>query len=239
MNSKDSLVKALKGSDIIFLVTNYWETADPKVEKTQGTNAVDAAKEVGVKQIIFSSLLNVTKITNGRLTHVPHFDGKADIEEYIKSTGITSAFVLPGYYMSNYQQMLQKQGDDYSLAYPITTDAKFPLFAPEDMGKFVKPALKNPEQYNGKHILAATDYYPVSRIVSEFEEVTGKKLSYHQVSAEQYKSFLPEFMAEEMLENHQLIEEPGYYNGASLQESLNALDEKPTTWKEFLGKSNF
>ena len=44
-------------------------------------------------------------------------------------------------------------------------------------------------------------------------------------------------MAEEMLENHLFIENPGYYNGASLKESLDLLEEKPTTWKEFLKKS--
>jgi hypothetical protein len=74
--------------------------------------------------------------------------------------------------------------------------------------------------------------------VSEFEEVTGKKLTFNQVTSEQYKGFLPSFMAEEMLENHLLIEEPGYYNGMSLKESLDALETKPTTWKEFV-KQNF
>lgn len=241
LNSKDSILSAIKGSHSVFLVTNYWESANPKIEISQGKAVADAAKEAGVQQIVFSSLLNVTKITDGRLSHVVHFDGKAEIEEYIRSTGLLATFVLPGYYMTNYKQMLRK-GDDgsYSLAYPISKDAKFPLFdTAADMGKFVKPALKNPEAFNGKQILAAADYYSVSRIISEFEEVTGKKINYQQVSPDQYKSFLPEFMAEEMLENHLLIEKPGYFNGMSLQESLNALDEKPTTWKEFLKHSDF
>jgi hypothetical protein len=63
-------------------------------------------------------------------------------------------------------------------------------------------------------------------------------INYNQVSPDEYKSFLPEFMAEEMLENHLLIEEPGYYNGMSLQASLDALEDKPTTWTEFV-KNNF
>lgn len=136
MDSKDSVINAIKGSNTIFLVTNYWETAKPEVELAQGKTVADAAKEVGVKQVIFSSLLNVSKISNGRLPHVLHFDGKAEIEEYIKATGVTSTFVLPGYYMSNYTQMLQKGEDgNYSLAYPVSKDAKFPLLdAASDMG---------------------------------------------------------------------------------------------------------
>jgi len=59
------------------------------------------------------------------------------------------------------------------------------------------------------------------------------------VSPDQYKSFLPDFMAVEMLENHLLIENPGYYNGMSLKESLDALEDEPTTWKDFVKQSNF
>lgn len=105
-------------------------------------------------------------------------------------------------------------------------------------GKFVKAAIKNAATLNGKRILAATDYYTPERILAEFEEVTGKKASYVQVTPEQYKSFLPAAMAEEMLENHLFIESPGYFNGASLKESLDLLDERPTTWKEYVKKSS-
>lgn len=47
-------------------------------------------------------------------------------------------------------------------------------------------------------------------------------------------------MGVEMLENHLFIEEPGYFAGKSLDESLNLLRKvglKPTTWKEFLVKN--
>ncbi|KAH7142937.1 nmrA family transcriptional regulator [Dactylonectria estremocensis] len=239
MNSKSSLIKALSGSHTVFLVTNYWESMNAETEITQGKNVADAAKEAGVSHIIFSSLLNVTEVTGGRLKHVPHFDGKAKIEEYIRSTGITCTFVLPGYFMSNYNQLLRQEEDgSYTLAYPVSKTAKFPLFDPaNDTGKFVKPALKDPQSFNSRQVLAATDYYTPERILSEFEEVTGKKAKYVQVSAEQFKSFFPEAMTEEMLENLLFIEEPGYYNGASLQESLSILEDKPTTWKEYIKKS--
>jgi hypothetical protein len=87
--------------------------------------------------MIFSSLYNVTEATGGRLKHVPHFDIKADIEKYIRASGFPSTtFVLPGYFMSNYTKMLQKQADgNYSLAYPVSVAAQFPLFAAaEDTG---------------------------------------------------------------------------------------------------------
>ncbi|KAI5194527.1 NAD(P)-binding protein [Aureobasidium subglaciale] len=239
LNDEASVAQAIKGSHTVFLVTNYWETANPATEIAQGKNVANVAKKEGISHLIFSSLLNVTKTSKGKLAHVPHFDGKAEIEEYIKETGVPCSFILPGYFMSNLSQMLQK-GEDGSLtwALPISDDAKFPLFdTAEDTGKFVKAAIKSQSPPSGKQILCATDYYTPKQILSEIEEVTGKKTNFYKISSEQYKSYLPEFMAEEMLENHLFIEEPGYFNGASLDESLGLLEEAPVTWKEFVKKS--
>ena len=64
---------------------------------------------------------------------------------------------------------------------------------------------------------------------------TGKKTQFYQVDDNKYKSFLPEFMAEEMLQNHQFIENPGYYNGEKLEKSHAILEEKLVGVKEFAG----
>jgi hypothetical protein len=55
-----------------------------------------------------------------------------------------------------------------------------------------------------QRIYGAADYYNPERVLAELE-VTGKEKNYVQVSNEFYKSFLPNFMAEEMLENHLFI----------------------------------
>jgi hypothetical protein len=73
--------------------------------------------------------------------------------------------------------------------------------------------------------------------MAEFQEVTGKKGQYVQIDQEVYKSFLPPPIAQEILENELLCEEPGFYAGGSLAEGHELLAEfglAPTTWKEFL-----
>jgi uncharacterized protein YbjT (DUF2867 family) len=85
-------------------------------------------------------LLDVTKETGGRLKHVPHFDQKANIEEYIRSIGVPATFVLTGYFMNNYTQiLLLRKGEDgvYTLAYPVGEGALFPLVdIISDMGTY-------------------------------------------------------------------------------------------------------
>jgi uncharacterized protein YbjT (DUF2867 family) len=239
LDSKSSLTDVIRGAHTVFLVTNYWESAQYAVELQQGKNVVDVAKEEGVQHLIFSSLLSVTKTTNGRLAHVPHFDSKADVEEYIRQSGVPATFFLASYFMTNFQMSIQK-GEDGSLtlALPVSKDAKFPLIdIAEDTGKFVKGIIKNRDSVLGKRIYGAADYYTPEQFLAQLEEVTGKKTNYMQIPGDVYKTFLPEFMAQEMLENHLFIESPGYYNGDSLEESLALLEEKPVSWKEWVQKS--
>ncbi|KAI8691678.1 hypothetical protein LRP88_08937 [Fusarium phalaenopsidis] len=242
MSSKETLADALKGSHTVFLVTTPdFMSAGGGQELPHGKNVADVASDLGVKHLIYSSLLHVTETTGGRLKHVVHFDDKAEVERYIRSKGIPSTFVLPGYFMSNFTALqMIKKGDDgvYSLAYPVGDKAKFPLIdTPSDLGKYVVAAIRNEPEVLGKQILAAAGYYTPTQIVSEFEEVVGKPARFVPIDAATYKSFLPEPLADEMLENHLFIEEPGYYNGQDLKESLDLLSSvglQPTTWKEFL-----
>ncbi|KAM4067020.1 nmrA-like family protein [Hirsutella rhossiliensis] len=244
LDSKPSLAQALSGSHTVFLVTTPDFASGQSQELAHGRAVADAAHDAGVSHIVYSSLLHVSDATAGRLAHVAHFDGKADVERYIRARGLPCTFVLPGYFMTNFTalQMLAR-GDDgvYSLAYPVGGEAQFPLVDAEaDIGKFVVAAIKNRSTLLGKQVLAAADYYTPARIVAEFEEVTGKQARFLQVDADTYKSFLPAPMAQEMLENHLFIEDPGYYAGESLDESrrlLAGVGLAPTTWKEFLGKN--
>lgn len=105
------------------------------------------------------------------------------------------------------------------------------------IGKFVKAAITHHPSTEGRRILAAQDYYTAPQIMQEFTEVTGQKAEVVRVPEDTFKSFIPAPAAEEMLQNMQLLEDPGYYGGESLEPSLALLDEKPTTWKEFVAKN--
>ena len=146
MDSKSSLAKALKGTHTLFLVTMPdFITGKPEgTELQHGKNVADEAKDAGIQHLVFSSLINVTDASKGRLPHVTHFDRKADIEQHIRSLGTPATFIQPGYYMTNFTNLqLLRKGDDgsYSLTGPTSpTKAQLPLFYPDsDMGGFLLP----------------------------------------------------------------------------------------------------
>ncbi|KAJ7107744.1 hypothetical protein C8R44DRAFT_834198 [Mycena epipterygia] len=115
---KESLKDAIRGSEAVFR---------GKGKITQGKNLVDAAKEVGVKFFIWSSLPDATKESNGLYSHIYHIDNKVVIQDYLKASGVPYAVLLTGWFIDNLWNFgsLQKTDTGYTI--------KIPKYGPEDM----------------------------------------------------------------------------------------------------------
>ncbi|KAI6782654.1 NmrA-like family domain-containing protein-like protein [Emericellopsis cladophorae] len=237
MSSVEAVAPAVKNAHTVFLVTNYWEKASADAEIAQVKAVADASKAAGVQHVIHSTLIHVTKATNGRLTHVLHFDAKADGTEYIRQSGVPVTAFLPGYFLSNFFNSFQKQDDGtYAVMMPVPADKKIiPTFdAQRDTGKYVKAAIKAFNGESGRKFYGASEYISHQQLVDDWSEVMGKKAVFKQIPAELFQSFLPPQIAKEMTENMLLLGDVGYYAGASLDETNALLEEKPTTWKEYV-----
>jgi uncharacterized protein YbjT (DUF2867 family) len=89
--------------------------------------------------MVFSSLINVTQATHRRLVNVKHFDGKAEIEAYIRRIGLPATFVQPGIFMSGWFNLIRKQENGtYKGFHPAEPDVvKFPAFDVSDTGLLI------------------------------------------------------------------------------------------------------
>ncbi|KAK1547432.1 NmrA-like family protein [Colletotrichum paranaense] len=244
LGDKASLAAAVKGASAVFAVTNYWDKMDKELEIQQGKNIADAALEAGVEHFIFSSLLDVNKLSKGALPDVYHFDSKAAVEEYIRTTSLPATFFLPGFYMANLPGGMFRQtppDNAWGLSLPVPASAPIPLFdAATDTGKFVKGIVLHREKVLGKRVYAATSYVTAGEAVETFKKVypeAGKTARFNELTHEQFKGALkgqgmPDFVAEEMLQNMRLLDEFGYYGGEKLDESHAIVEDKLTTWEE-------
>lgn len=113
---------------------------------------------------------------------------------------------------------------------PFPGNTPIPLFeAGADTGKFVAAILsKYGDQPLGKNILGATDWYTPDDMMRIFSEVTGQTANYAQVPEEVFKSFFPEFMAQEMLETFILIRDWSYYGPRAREELKESLKVRNT-----------
>ncbi|KAJ5107712.1 hypothetical protein N7456_004387 [Penicillium angulare] len=226
MSSPEDMSTVISGSHTVFLVTNFWESQSAAPEIIQGKIVTDASEA-----------------TNGRLVHITHFDGKAEVERYIKSSGLSATFVMLGIFTTQLFDLIRKQDDGtFVLATPTSTSAPAPFIDPRtDTGNFVRAAILNQPETGTRTIHASSQYYTFDEIALHFQSATGNSINVFSVPGELFKSFLipslsPE-MAEEVYENLMLLEDPGYYAGADINPSLNLLSESPMGLQEFFRRN--
>src|SRR5258705_4880022 len=95
----ETLKAAFEGAHGVFLVTNFQEAGTN--EHKQATAAIRAAKDAGVKHLIWSTLPNVEAISGGKFD-VPHFTGKAKVDRVVKDGGFQNyTFVIAPFYYQN------------------------------------------------------------------------------------------------------------------------------------------
>src|SRR6185312_5885151 len=99
LDRPETLHDAFEGAHGAFLVTNSWEPGAD--ESKQATAAIRAAKNAGVKHLIWSTLPNVEAIGGGKF-NVPHFTGKAKIDRVVTDGGFEHyTFVIAPFYYQN------------------------------------------------------------------------------------------------------------------------------------------
>jgi uncharacterized protein YbjT (DUF2867 family) len=238
LNDKDSLLRALEGTDSVFGVTNFWEHFDREYE--HGINLVDAVTDSGVKQFVFSTLPSVTAITNGALP-VPHFDLKARMEDYARSKKPDTTFVHMAFYYQNFFGFIpfQHEGDEqYSFGFPLG-DAPMAAVSVKDVGGILLPVFQHPEQYAGKTIETAGDFLTADQYAAILSKVSGKKITYRYIPRDQYAAL--GFPGAEEVANmfeyyrlHQPYGEEAVRQSRSLYPALKSFEQQVSEEREAL-----
>ena len=185
-----SLTKAFKNCHGVFVVTNFWEGAD---EVAQVKTAIQAAKDTGVNHFVWSTLPDVEKISNGTF-EVPHFTGKAKVDELLRNAGFEHyTFVQAPFYFQNLTGMMvpqPQQDGTIGWTLPIDPTKKVIHMADiNDLGKVVTGAFLNPEKVgNGSYLSLATELNSFNDVLAAFR-ANSKEYSFTQVPAEMFSTF--------------------------------------------------
>jgi uncharacterized protein YbjT (DUF2867 family) len=86
-----SLSKALEGFERLFLLTPL-----SPAEAEMGIAAVNAAKAVGVRHVIYLSVHKVDAVP-----HIPHFKSKVEIENAMKEARLPYTLLMPNHFYQN------------------------------------------------------------------------------------------------------------------------------------------
>jgi len=175
-----SMATALTGAHALFLVTQFWEKLNADDEVKQGTAAIDAAVEAKVSHVVFSTLPSGPLLSGGKI-HVPHFDGKWKISQYLAKQAAAHKFNYTYLFVPYYFENLAnpwfgpKPDAQGRLVFTYAMEGKgLAVAAVSDVGGVVVPILKEPAKLSGKLIDLVGEVTTIPNLVQTFTRVTGK-----------------------------------------------------------------
>jgi uncharacterized protein YbjT (DUF2867 family) len=193
LEKPETLKAAFAGAHGVFLVTNFQEAGTD--EQQQATAAIRAAKDAGVKHLIWSTLPDVEAISGGRFD-VPHFTGKAKVDQAVKDAGFENyTFVIAPFYYQNLAGAIaaHKQADG-SMGWALPLDPTLRVIHMGDineLGDIVAGAFAYPDEAgNGQYLPLVGDLMSFSEIVETLNR-QGHNFSYKQVPKEVFAGFFP------------------------------------------------
>lgn len=104
LNDADSLRRAFKDAHIIYAMTDFWQAMSFDVEYNQGVSVADVAADLPqLEHYVWATLPDARAISEGKFTHVFHWQSKAAVTDYIQKSkpGLwakTTAVLFPNYF---------------------------------------------------------------------------------------------------------------------------------------------
>jgi uncharacterized protein YbjT (DUF2867 family) len=193
LGKPETLTAAFAGAHGVFLVTNFQEAGSD--EHNQATAAIRAAKDAGVKHLIWSTLPDAEAISGGKL-NVPHFTGKAKIDQVVKEAGFEYyTFVIAPFYYQNLAGAIgaHKQADG-SMGWALPLDPTLRVIHMGDineLGDIVAGAFAHPDQAGkGQYLPLVGDFMSFNEIVETLNR-QGHNFSYKQIPKESFAGAFP------------------------------------------------
>jgi uncharacterized protein YbjT (DUF2867 family) len=193
LEKPETLKAAFEGAHGVFLVTNFQEAGTDELK--QATAAIRAAKDAGVKHLIWSTLPDVEAISGGEF-NVPHFTGKAKIDQVVKDGGFENyTFVIAPFYYQNLAGAIaaHKQADG-SMGWALPLDPTLRVIHMGDineLGDIVAGAFAHPDQAGkGQYLPLVGDFMSFNEIVETLNR-EGHNFSYKQIPKDSFAGAFP------------------------------------------------
>src|SRR5436190_7882990 len=193
LNRPETLAAAFKGAYGIFLVTT--SSLEGTDERKQGAAAVQAARDAGVKHVVWSTLPDVEAISGGKF-NVPHFTSKAKVDPIVQDAGFANhTFVIAPFFYQNLAGAMapQKQADgSLGWAFPLDPSVRcIHMGDISELGTIVAGAFARPDEAgNGEYLPLVGDFMSFNEIVETLNR-QGHKFSVKQVPKEVFTTLFP------------------------------------------------
>lgn len=226
----DSLLAAFQGIDKLLLVSG----TDLVNRGKQQLNAVKAAKEAGVKHILYTSFERKNESETSPIAFLAQ--SHIDTDNAIKTSGINYTIFRNNLYLDVLPMFLGEKVLEQGIFFPAG-EGQAAYVSRNDLAEAAANVLISGEHENKEYLMNNVENYSMQNIADTLSEITNSAVSYTSPSAEVYS---------DVLKNAGV---PGEYIGmfvgfaeaikqgefqAESSDLGKLLDRKPTTLADFL-----
>ena len=185
---------------------------------------IDAAKEAGVEQFLYTSLLNADS-SEIFLAHE-----HKQTEEYIRASGLPFVILRNGWYLENHTSALGNAVEHGALI-GSSDDGRFASASRADYAAAAVVVLTQPVLESKTYELAGDQSFSMTELASEVSRQLGLDIPYRNLSGEDYRAILFGFGLPQMTVDVLIDADTKAIRGDldSTSRDLNGLIDRPTT----------
>jgi uncharacterized protein YbjT (DUF2867 family) len=195
-----SLRRAFASAHGAYCVTFFWAHFSPEKELAQARAMAEAARDAGVKHVIWSTLEDTrlrVPLSDSRMPtlqgryKVPHLDAKGEANAFFTAAGVPTTFLLTSFYWENFVAfgMAPRPGPDGRLVLALPMGArKLPGIAAEDIGRCAYGIFQRGTAMVGRTIGIAGQHLTGEEMAAAFASVMGRPVVYQAIPHDVYRA---------------------------------------------------
>lgn len=194
LDDEDSLTKAFQAVHGAYCMTNFFEHFSPEKELQQAANLARAAKSAGIRHAIWSTsedsrdwlrLHDRMPVLPGGC-RVPHWDGKAQANQFFTDCGLATTFLRMSMFWENFltpgTPHFPQRDPDGVLAITLPAgETKLPGIGAEDIGRCAYGIFAAGDEFVGKTVGLAAEHLTAAELATGLSKALGETVRYNDI----------------------------------------------------------